>query len=78
MNKQDVQKINKNALHAAIVVNGLTKSGLADYLGISSQSLYKKMNGSREFSRSEIMKIMDILKISDDEVMNIFFRHEVS
>lgn len=50
---------------------------IAEKIGISRQSLYLKMNGSREFWASEVEKLCDILRLTSDEKALIFFTDEV-
>lgn len=48
-------------------------NALADDLEISRQSLYMKLSGEREFRASELLKMQKVLRMSKDEVLNIFF-----
>jgi DNA-binding Xre family transcriptional regulator len=45
---------------------------IAEKMGISRQTFYLKMGGQREFKDSEIEKICDILRLTDDEKSSIF------
>lgn len=45
---------------------------IAEKMGISRQTFYLKMSGQREFKPSEIEKICDILRLTDDEKSSIF------
>lgn len=49
---------------------------IAEKMGISRQSLYLKMKGNREFKTSEIAKLCDILRLTNDEKNLIFFANE--
>ena len=40
---------------------------------ISLPSMYNKMRGETEFTRSEIQAIKEVLGLTDSEVMDIFF-----
>ena len=40
---------------------------------ISLPSMYNKMRGETEFTRSEIQAIKEVLGLTDAEVMDIFF-----
>ena len=40
---------------------------------ISLPTMYNKMRGDTEFTRSEIQAIKEVLNLSDAEVMDIFF-----
>lgn len=50
---------------------------IAKKMGISRQTFYLKMSGQREFKASEIEKICDILRLTDDEKSSIFFADRV-
>ena len=45
---------------------------IAEKMGISRQTFYLKMSGQREFKPSEIEKICDILRLTDEEKSSIF------
>lgn len=47
-------------------------TAIAEKMGISRQTFYLKMNGQREFKDSEIEKICDILRLTDEEKSSIF------
>ena len=66
--------IDTKALDDAIKASGIKKKSLAKALGISPNALSKKLNGSREFKVSEIVKLKGILNLSDDDVKYIFLR----
>jgi transcriptional regulator with XRE-family HTH domain len=54
--------------------NGDTMASLAKKMGISPSWLSAKVNASgAEFWQSEIMFIIDLYKLSPDEVCRIFF-----
>ncbi len=55
--------INTALLKGSITAAGYTQEQFAKILGISAQSLNYKLNNTREFKVSEIMKICDILNI---------------
>ena len=47
-------------------------------LEISKSTLYRKMSRKTEFTREEIQKTISFLKLSDREIMEIFFKEKVS
>lgn len=66
---------NANELRAAIVRRGYTQKRLAEKIGISEPSMYRKIkNGS--FGLEEAQKIIDVLEIENPE--KIFFAKEVT
>lgn len=65
-----------NELKALVVRKGKTMKGLADFLGISTPTLYKKLNGESDFYRHEIIKIAEYL--DEKDLSYIFFSQKVS
>lgn len=63
--------MNANLLRSKIVEMGFTQSEVAKSIGISANSMSRKLSGKREFRLSEVIKICDLLKITDPE--RIFF-----
>ena len=61
----------------AILKAHVTKSDIADALGISRVSLTRKINNVTEFKASEISLLKNILKLSDQERDKIFFANTV-
>lgn len=65
--------LNKNKLKGAIASAGLTQKELAARIGISENSFCNKMNGISYFDTHQILKICDILAITDNnEKVDIF------
>ena len=65
--------INGNLLRAKIVAKGYTQERLAKEMGISKNTLSKKINGYGSFTVSEVILICDILGIyTDAEKCQIF------
>ncbi len=54
-------------------LNSFTQDEIADILGLSRESYRKKECGKIDFKQSEIKKIKDCLKLTNDEVCEIFF-----
>lgn len=50
---------------------------IAERIGISRQSLYLKIKGEREFKVSEVSKLCDILRLTDEEKSSVFFADRV-
>ena len=61
----------------AILKAQVTKSDIADALGISRVSLTRKINNVTEFKASEISLLKNILNLSDQERDKIFFANSV-
>lgn len=65
--------INRNLLKAAIARAGFTQEKLAESVGISANTLSKRIQGASFFNTDEIDKICSILAIeSNEEKANIF------
>lgn len=62
-----------NLLKSQIVLKEHTLAQVACYLGVSRSALYRKMSGESEFTRKELLKLKYLLKLSDHQVMEIFF-----
>lgn len=66
--------MNKEKLKSVMALHGDTIKALAEYLGISEQSLCNKINeNGTEFKQGEIRKIKDRYNLSPAEVDAIFF-----
>ena len=65
--------MNVKLLKSQIVLNGHTLVQVAAYLEISRSALYRKMSGECEFTRKEVLKLKSLLKLSDYQVIEIFF-----
>ncbi|WP_195513884.1 hypothetical protein [Turicibacter sanguinis] len=70
--------MNSKLLKSQIVLNRHTLVQVASYLEISRSALYRKMSGESDFTRKEVLKLKSLLKLSNDQVMGIFFNEEVS
>ena len=69
--------MNCEKLKKKIESTGLKIVFIADQLGITRESFYKKLNGSNEFKASEIRKLSEILVLSSAERDDIFFDERV-
>ncbi len=63
----------KNEFKAEVVRRNLTLENVANAIGIDTATLHRKMNGTSDFYRSEIEKIIKYLNLSNDAVLRIFF-----
>lgn len=66
----------ENKFKAAVISNGKSLKDVAGALGISTVTLYRKMNGESDFYRNEIEKCKDLL--GSNNLMEIFFATEVT
>lgn len=71
--------MNKKLLRGLMALHGDTNKSLAEYLGISEQSVCNKINEKKtEFTREEIQAIKRKYNMSADLVDLVFFAEEVS
>ena len=64
----------KEQLRSIMVLHGDTNKDLADYLGISEQSVSNKINeNGTEFKQGEIARIKTKYNLSCEQIDNIFF-----
>ena len=61
-------------LKAKRILNGLTQEQLAKKIGINTKSYNMKENGKIRFSLDEAAKVSEVLKLSLNEVNNIFLQ----
>ena len=60
-------------LKAEIVRHGLTIPRLAELIGIDKKTMYSRINGETSFKQDEIVKISQALKLTDEQILSIFF-----
>ena len=71
--------MNAKLLRSVMILHGDTNITLADFLGISEQSVSNKINeNGTEFKQGEIAKIKARYNLDSDMVDRIFFAEEVS
>ena len=68
-------------LKSKITLHGMTVAKLTDRLNevgleIAISTMYLKLQGKSEFDRAEIKAIKEVLRLTDAEVMDIFFDGE--
>lgn len=61
----------------AVLRAGLTTSKVAKALGLSMNSLYKKLNNHTSFKADEIIALMKILHLTPSQRDTIFFAQNV-
>lgn len=72
-----------NELKSKIVLKGYRTISFVDELNkkgltMNRSTYYRKLNGTSEFTQSEIKVISDVLSLNSDEIMDIFFSPAVS
>lgn len=68
----------KNKFYYYVRRADLTTEKLAEILEISVATLYRKINGTSDFYRNEILLIQITLKLSDDERDELFFAENLA
>lgn len=68
--------MNSALLEYEMKIKGINKEELAAKLGMSRSALYRKMNGTSEFTLTEVQRIVEILEL--ESPVPIFFTNEVS
>ena len=62
-----------NKLKIRLKDEGVTYSDMGEKLGISTVAFQRKINGDTQFKLSEIRDMTDFLKLTGEEVEDIFF-----
>lgn len=71
--------MNSNRLKSVMALHGDTNATLAKFLGITDQSLRKKMaEDGTEFKQGEIARIKDRYNLTGEDIDLIFFNGSVS
>lgn len=70
--------MNVNMLKAQIALKGKKISDIAKLLEISKSAIYRKLSGKSDFTRKEILLLINFLDINTDKAMEIFFSQKVS
>lgn len=68
----------KNKLKAEIIRNNITIKEFAKRLGISTTTLWRKINDPSRFTGADIEATINILNLDGSQVMDIFFDKRVS
>ena len=69
-------EFDEKRLQAQMVLCGVSVEKLSELLGINKSTFYRKIKNNGDFSRVEILKMIDILKI--DDPISIFFNDDVA
>jgi len=63
----------KNLIKAKMAENETNYEECSTKLGIAVKSFYNKINGVTSFKLEEVMLLSTHLKLTDNEIVNIFF-----
>ena len=72
MQRMGVNSLNAFKLKAKIVERNMTMEELASSIGISTATLYRKVRSPLRMTLMEVIKIKDVLDITDKEAIDIF------
>ena len=65
---------NVSILRGKIVEHNTTQEAVADAIGINRTTFYRKMKeNGKNFTVAEVQRIADVLSLSGDDVMRMFF-----
>lgn len=65
--------MNIDNLNAEIARHRLSIPALAKRIGMSKKTLYSRMREETPFNQKEIVAISNILNLSNEQILNIFF-----
>lgn len=70
--------VNTRKLRGIMVEKGYSQKEISDALGIHFSTLYRKLKSGDDFTIGETNKLVEILSLSRDETLNIFFNNTVA
>ena len=57
---------------------GYKLNEIAEILGVNSSTLYRKITGENDFTRSEIITLKNILELTIEELDKLFFNEKLA
>ncbi len=70
--------MNISELNAELARKNISIPELAKLMGVSKKLIYSRFKGETSFKHDEICKIVNILSLSQEKMMLIFFSRQVS
>jgi DNA-binding Xre family transcriptional regulator len=64
---------NHTEFKVQLVRNSLTNKELAKEIGMDVSTLFRKLQNDGSFTRSEIVRISEVLKLEPEDIQRIFF-----
>ena len=64
--------MNVHKLRGKIIENGMNVEELAETIGVTGQTLYRKLKQPLKLTIGEAIRIKDILDLTDEEASDIF------
>ncbi len=65
--------MNPNKLRATVIAKGYSMKSFAEKIRIKRSAFYRKLNGTSEFDRAEMERIITVLELTAEQVNDIFF-----
>ena len=65
--------MNDRELAAELARKGISQPAAANMIGIGKNAFYRKMKGQSQFKQAEIKRLKQVLSLSDERVIEIFF-----
>lgn len=65
-------------LKVEILRKGYTITSFVKAIGMGKKTFYAKLDGKSTFSQTEIVAIRNLLDLSDERLLDIFFTRQVS
>jgi transcriptional regulator with XRE-family HTH domain len=69
---------NKKKLKASMILKGFSTEKLAEKMSKNPSYLYRRFNGTSEFTRKDIQQIVDILELDTNGMNDIFFAEQLA
>lgn len=69
---------NSDKLRGKMAEKKVTSEKMANFLGIDPATVYRKVNGKSEFTRTEIQQIAVLLGLTMQDLEEIFFAKELA
>lgn len=69
--------MNRTLLEYCVAKGGYTATAMAQKLGLSRTSYYNKLKGKSPFTHGDICILVSTLKLTRDELVDIFFANVV-
>lgn len=70
--------INVNKLKGIIVEREKTQAEIAELIGMSRSTFYRKMEDGSTFSIQDVNNMIKLIPLSDKEAIDIFFNYKVA
>lgn len=70
--------VNTNKLRGSIVENNKSLQEVAELIGMSRSTFYRKMEDGKSFSIEDVNNMIKTIPLSDEEAIDIFFNQEVA